>query len=99
MLLIKDEEGISDYLFNYFERKVRTRSEVDIYNDGISLVNRCTEDEKLAAFIHLYRLAESDEEIHVKEIRLLLYALEDTQIDFEDIVIGAQMASINRRID
>lgn len=97
MLAIKEEEGISDYLFDYFERKVRTRGEHEIYTDGITLLNRCTEDERLCAFVHLYRLAESDSNIHEKEIRLLLYAIDETCIDYEDIVLGAQLASINKK--
>lgn len=94
---IKSEEGISDYVFRHFERKVRTHLEHKIYSDGIMLLNRCTEEEKLCAFIHLYRLAEADDNIHEKEIRLLLYALDDTHIDFDDIVVGAQLVTIQKR--
>lgn len=94
---IKSEEGISDYVFRHFERKVRTHPEHKIYSDGIMLLNRCSEEEKLCAFIHLYRLAEADDNIHEKEIRLLLYALDDTHIDFDDIVVGAQLVTIQKR--
>ena len=94
---IRDEEGITDYVFQHFERKVRTRDEHEIYKDGITLLNRCSDEEKLCAFVHLYRLAEADEHIHEKEIRLLLYALDDTSIDFDDIVIGAQLVAIQKK--
>lgn len=94
---IRAEEGISDYVFHHFERKIGTHSEQTIYTDGITLLNRCSEEERLCAFIHLYRLAEADKNIHEKEIRLLLYALDDTQIDFEDISAGAQLVAVQRK--
>jgi uncharacterized tellurite resistance protein B-like protein len=91
---IKKEELISDKVFQYFEAMIRDKPERKIYEDGVDMLNDCTEDEKLAAFVHLYQLAASDENIHEKEVRLLLYSLEATNIAFEDVKLSAQMSKL-----
>jgi uncharacterized tellurite resistance protein B-like protein len=89
---IKREEKISDKIFFDFEEGVRNKEERKIYEEGVSMLNRCTEDERLCAFVHLYQLAAADESIHEKEVRLLLYSLEATNIAFEDVQLIARMS-------
>jgi uncharacterized tellurite resistance protein B-like protein len=89
---IKKEEKISDNVFNYFHETVVGRAERDIYEEGVELLNKCTEDERLTAFVHLYQLVNSDQSIHEKEIRLLLYSLKATNISFEDVKLSARMS-------
>ncbi|MFM7194656.1 MAG: hypothetical protein ACKOYP_07740, partial [Bacteroidota bacterium] len=66
------------------------KKERDIYNEGIRLLNSCDDEEKLRAFVHLYRLAEADNNIHVKEVRLLLYSIKLAGVEFNDIVALAK---------
>ena len=90
--LIKEEENITDKVFKEFENSLLYKTERQIYLEGIELLNQCNEEEKLSAFVHLYRLMESDGEIHVKEIRFLLYSLKKPGIEFEDVELSARMS-------
>jgi uncharacterized tellurite resistance protein B-like protein len=92
ILAIKKEERISDSLFEEFERKAEMAPEAEIYTDGIAYLSACTDDEKLAAFVHLYKLAEADSSITNKEVRFLLYGIKATKISFEDVVMTAGMS-------
>ena len=53
------------------------------------MINRCTEEEKLNAFVHLYKMSEVDGRVHVKEVRLLLYSIKMAGIEFNDVVTRA----------
>ena len=86
MMEIKGKEKISDDLFREFEQAIATKKEREIYETGIQLMNECTEEEKLNAFVHLYRLTEVDGNVHVKEVRLLLYSIKMVGIEFNDVV-------------
>jgi len=94
ILSIKEEEGILDEVFEDFEQSVILKKEQEIYNNGIIYLNRCTEEEKLCVLVHLFRLAQADSSIHVKEIRLLFYAMQITQIEFDDVVMTANLAVV-----
>lgn len=91
---IKREEEIPDSTFLDFEKRVNVFGERDIYREGIDMLNQCSEEEKLRIFVHLYRLAEADNELNIREVRLLLYALKITQIEFDDVVMTARMAGV-----
>ena len=86
ILLIKNKENISDSVYFEFENDVKTKTEKDIYQQGIALINECTNDEKLKAFVHLYKLSEVDGNVHVKEVRLLLYSIKMAGIEFNDVI-------------
>ncbi len=92
ILEIKEEEQIPDKMFFDFEAKAVTANEQQIYFDGNELLSACTDDERLAAFVHLYKLAEADSSISNKEVRFLLYGLKATKLTFEDVVLSAGMA-------
>ena len=83
---IKEKENIPDSLFKEFETQVAIKKERDIYQEGIELINKCSEEEKLNAFVHLYKLSEVDGRVHVKEVRLLLYSIKMAGIEFNDVV-------------
>jgi uncharacterized tellurite resistance protein B-like protein len=89
---IKNDEKIPDKVFIFFQETVVGRVERDIYEDGVELLNKCTEEERLTAFVHLYQLVNSDQSIHEKEVRLLLYSLKATNIAFEDVKLSARMS-------
>lgn len=92
MWSIKDEEKIADSVFHEFEKRIATEKEQDIYKEGVDLLNSCSEEERLCAFVHLYRLAEADQNIHIREVRLLLYGIKEAKIEFEDVLISARLA-------
>lgn len=87
---IQNEEKIPDEIVERFKDAVGKKSEREIYQDGIDLLNKCTNNEKLNAFVHLYNLSEADGNVHVKEVRLLLYSIKMTGIEFNDVVEKAK---------
>ena len=86
LMRIKESEQIPDDLFNNFESTISTKKEREIYEQGIKLINECPDEEKLKAFVHLYKLSEVDGSVHVKEVRLLLYSIKMAGIEFDDVV-------------
>ncbi len=87
---IRKREKISDETFKEFQRDVSTKREKDIYQEGIEYLNRCNDTEKLNAFVILYKISEVDGRVHVKEVRLLLYSIKMTGIEFDDVVNKAK---------
>jgi hypothetical protein len=57
-----------------------------VYQLGIDSLNACTEDLKTRAFVRMYQMAMADGVIHVKEVRLLLYAVKITHVDINTVV-------------
>ena len=92
MWSIKDEEKIADSVFHEFERKIKTAKAQTIYEEGVDLLNACSEEERLTAFVHLYRLAKADSNIHIREVRLLLYGIKEAKIEFDDVMLSANLA-------
>lgn len=90
---IRKQERIPDEVFNEFKAHLTTKKEKEIYQVGIEYLNKCSEKEKLEAFAHLYRLSEADGNVHVKEVRLLLYSIRMTGIEFNDVVDYAKKTS------
>jgi uncharacterized tellurite resistance protein B-like protein len=86
LILIQKLESIADETILTFNAAVEKKSEREIYQEGIDLLNRCTDEQKLKAFVHLYKLSEADGNVHVKEVRLLLYSIKMTGIEFNDVV-------------
>jgi hypothetical protein len=92
-LKIKKEEGIDDASFLEFSRSIAHINQQDIFNRGLKLLNNCTEDEKLCAFVYLFQLAEADTSISMKETRLLISALKAANVDFNDVDISNSLAA------
>ncbi|MFZ6001208.1 MAG: TerB family tellurite resistance protein [Bacteroidota bacterium] len=90
---IKAKEKISDEQFNLFQKNITEKKERDIYQEGIELLNRCSDEDKLKAFVHLYKMSEADGHVHVKEVRLLLYSIKMTGIEFNDVVDRAKQTA------
>ena len=92
MKRIRAEEGIQDSVYQEFEKKIASATEDGIYKDGIAHLSKCTDEERLTVFVHLYKLSEADATINTKEIRFLFYGLKDTKLSFEDVVMSAGMS-------
>lgn len=87
---IKEKESITNEDFKKFEEAIVGKKERDIYREGIEMMNNLTEEEKLNAFVHLYKMSEIDGRVHIKEVRLLLYTIKNAGIEFNDVVAKAQ---------
>jgi uncharacterized tellurite resistance protein B-like protein len=83
---IKREEEIPDSIFKQFELEIKGLKERGIYQRGIDLASECTDHEKLRIFAHLYKMADVDGTVHVKEVRLLLYSIRAAGIEFNDVI-------------
>ena len=90
------EENIPDVQFALFQEAIAKKPEMQVYQDGVDFMDKCTEQERLCAMVHLFQLAESDDTIHRKEMRLLLYSLKKTNVDFEDIEMTARLVKSNK---
>lgn len=87
---IRTEEKMSDSTFNDYKTDVEGMREKDIYEKAIGLISECTDEEKLRAFCWLYKVSEVDGNVHVKEVRFLLYSVKRAGIDFDDVVEAAK---------
>jgi len=91
--LIRKEEKIPDAVYRTFEISLTMVNEKVLYNRAIALLCQCSEEDRIKVFVHLYRLAKADDDLSMKEVRMLFYALHDTKINFDDVVRFARMAS------
>lgn len=83
---VKKIESIPDDVYAEFEAEVSVKKEKEIYQRGIEMINECSDEEKLNAFVHLYKMSEADGRVHVKEVRLLLYSIKQAGIEFDHVV-------------
>lgn len=89
LLKIRDAEGVAVDVFEEFENQVNQLKNRDIYQLGIEYINKCSDEKKLDAFVHLYKMSEADGTFHVKEVRLLLYSIKQASIEFSDVIARA----------
>ena len=89
---IKQKEKISDDIFSNFQDSIKHSRERDIYLRGIEFIKQCTREEKLKTFVTLYKISEVDGRVHVKEVKLLLYSIEEAGIEFDDVVNAAKLS-------
>lgn len=87
---IRNTEEIPENVFSEFERDIKQLDERDIFKKGIQLINQCSENEKLKAFVTLYKMSEVDGHVHLKEIKLLLYSIEMAGVGFDEVVHEAK---------
>lgn len=86
---ICDREGISEEYYNSFCDRVKTLSEKDMYLNGIDHVQVCNREEQIKVYVWLYKMAEVDGTVHVKEVRFLLYSFRQADIEFEEVESAA----------
>jgi uncharacterized tellurite resistance protein B-like protein len=79
---LNELESIPDPIYQEFQHGIATKKHREIYEEGINCINECSDEEKLKAFVHLYKMTEVDGHVHVKEVRLLLYSIKMAQIEF-----------------
>lgn len=83
---LREQENISDDLIHEFSRVSSGKTEREMYNEGIRLLNECSDQEKIRGIIHLYKISEADDHVHVKEVRLILYSIKLANVEFNDVV-------------
>lgn len=93
LMAICAEEELEVDAYNKFLDEAAALTEHQIYQHGLELLNTCSTDEKIAAMVHLFRLSEADNNLHKKEVRLLFYALQLMDVDFEDVELSARLSS------
>lgn len=91
---IRLSEGIPRAIFDSIRETILGKPEREVYQIGIDSINACTEAEKLRAFVKMYQMAQADGVIHVKEVRLLLYAIKSTHVDINLVMRIADQASL-----
>lgn len=79
-------ENVSDDLWQEFSRQVAAKKERDLFQEGIRLLNTCTDEEKMRGIIYLYKISEADNHVHIKEVRLLLYSVKLADVEFNDVM-------------
>ncbi|MCB0491557.1 MAG: hypothetical protein KDC93_03990 [Cyclobacteriaceae bacterium] len=87
---VKKHENIPESTLIEFEKDVLNKKEKEVYQAGIDYINLCSDEEKMNAFVHLYKMSEADGRVHVKEVRLLLYSIRQAKIEFNDVVAKAK---------
>lgn len=90
---IKAYEKIPESTLVAFEKSILGKKEREIYMDGIEHLSHCSDEEKVNAFVHLYKMSEADGRVHVKEVRLLLYSTRMAGIEFNDVVTRAKQVN------
>ena len=90
LMRIKSKEQIANNSFREFSNNVRSLKEKEIYQQGIEMLNKCSDSEKLSAFVHLYKMSEVESTVQVKEVRLLLYSIRMVAIEFKVMVEKAK---------
>lgn len=91
---LRESEGIPDALFYAIRESILGRTEKEVYQIGIASLNACAGREKVRAFVRMYQMAMADGVIHVKEVRLLLYAVKITNVDINTVVRLAEQADV-----
>ena len=85
------KERIPDDIYQEFKHIILTASESEIYQRGIRHLEHCSGDDKLRVFATLYRMSEIDGLVHIKELRLVLYAIQLAKVEFDDVVSTARV--------
>jgi uncharacterized tellurite resistance protein B-like protein len=88
----REDEKIPSSLFDEFQKDVQSKKLSLIYQKGLDLINACSDAEKKSAFVHLFKLCAADGDIHVKEVKLLLYSAKLTDADLNEIMVEAAKA-------
>ncbi len=78
-------EKISHDYYTDFCNRVKGVSEKEMYLAGIDKVQQCSPEEQIKVFVWLYKMAEVDGTVHIKEVRFLLYSFRQADIEFEDV--------------
>jgi hypothetical protein len=88
------EEGMSDATFAEHFKSIIGKSEHEIYQIGIDSLNLCPEELKIRAFAILYNMAFTENVVRPREVRLLLYAMNFTQMDLDKVLFSLRYKNV-----
>lgn len=91
---IRVEEGMSDATFAEHFKSIIGKSENEIYQIGIESLKRCSEEYKVRAFSILYQLAFTESIMQPREVRLLLYAMNLTEMSLDKVFSSLRYKSV-----
>ena len=79
-------EKIEDAALINFVNGIPSLTEREVYEKGLEEITICSNEEKIRVFAWLHRISEADGNVHVKEVRFLLYSIKKAGIEFEDVL-------------
>ena len=79
-------ESIPMDVLSTFVKEIPSYSERQVYNMGIEEIMKCTDEEKIKVFAWLHQISEVDGDVHIKEVRFLLYSIKKAGIEFNDVI-------------
>ena len=88
------EEGMSDATFADHFKSIIGKSEQEIYQIGIDSLNLCPEELKVRAFGILYNMAFTENVVRPREVRLLLYAMNFTQMNLDKVLFSLRYKDV-----
>jgi hypothetical protein len=88
------EEGMTDATFAEHFKSIIGKSEHEIYQIGIESLNLCPEELKVRAFSILYNMAFTENVVRPREVRLLLYAMNFTQMNLDKVLFSLRLKGI-----
>lgn len=83
---IREKENIDKDEWNALKKEANGMREKDIYYRGLEHIMQCSDEQKIRIFAWLHKITDSDGNVHVKEIRFLLYSLKKVGIEMDDVI-------------
>lgn len=79
-------ENIQRDTWGKFLNDVKGYTERQVYEMGIDEVSLLPDADKIKVFAWLHRISEADGNVHVKEVRFLLYSIKKAGIEFKEVL-------------
>jgi uncharacterized tellurite resistance protein B-like protein len=79
-------EGISLSDHERFLDEINPLTPQEIFNIGLRTIKECAEEERKKILAWIYTLVEAYDTVDVREARFLLYAINATNLDLEEII-------------
>jgi uncharacterized tellurite resistance protein B-like protein len=86
MKKIHEHEGIPFDMSNSFQQDVTDLSPNELFKKAMDALKTCTLEEQLKVLAWTYSIIEVDDAVDVKEARFLLYAMNSTDLQLEEII-------------
>lgn len=82
---LHEYEGISLDVHNSFLSEIENLEANQIYKLGLEALKQCSQDEQRKVLAWIHAIVEIDKTVDVKEARFLLYAINSTDINLEEV--------------
>ncbi len=102
-LLLLEKIKVLEYLdggyFNIVKESLRKKTELETYKDTANILNLCTDKNKMKAFMLFLKIADEDQLVSKKEVRLWLSLSKLQQIDIHTTLRIYSIENLNRRLE